>query len=188
MKRILGLLLCVLAASVSAAEVTGTAMISVKGSVIGVKPRTCELKIGSASDELLFAYRRNEIPNFYFLFEHAVDWLNNFNNAYPQYFEKINYGLTCSYQPENDSAITVRHQVTRGTPSSLGNGASEYFLSSAENPQAGFLIYSWADNYWLNIVAMTSSFSRIKKSKFVPNGDGTYSADIDYHVAFSAIP
>lgn len=188
MKPILGFLLCVLSACLSAAEVTGIAVVSVKGSVVRATPRICTFDLASGGDELVFTYRKNEIPNHYFLMMNGLDFTNQLEATYMKYFKRILYKVQCNYKPESNDSFTMSYEITKGRVSPLGNGYSEYFLSSAENPQAGFLIYSSTDLYWINLpVATTSTYTRIKTSSFSLDGAGNYIAILSYHAAFAAI-
>jgi type 1 fimbria pilin len=179
-------LLLLLSALAAAAPVSTDLSISLRGSVNTPVQRTCTFDAGS-SDQAAFNYRRDAIPNYYFIWGRVNNFAAAKTGSYARYFKFVDYSVNCNFSPTANSILIGYRVVGGNTGTTTGGGnALANYIASTTHPSAGFYVCARTDPSCLSfrdILAGTPP-ARVAPDQFVLQPSGAYKASIDYAVAF----
>lgn len=178
--------LLVVSGVVIAAPVSTDLPITVQGSVNTPARRTCSFG-ADAANQAEFVYRRDAIPNYYFVWGGVGNFSAATTGSSAKYFRLVDYSVICTFLPTENS-ISIVYRVIGGNidlTASGGNFLANY-IPSTTNSSAGFYVCARTDSGCLNFRDILSGAQpfRVASAEFVRQPSGAYRASINYAVAF----
>ncbi|AWV44212.1 hypothetical protein CD201_06315 [Hafnia alvei] len=163
-------------------------LIAINGSIVVENKKTCVLDAPAGVTQVLFTYRKDKIPNYYYIWNNVVDYDGTKNGIASQYFKHVDYRVTCSFKPGSDSSIRVSYSLNGDAKvANSGSRTLWYYLESSQSENAGFIVRRKNDNDWLNFrgVSNQSEVYNIIASEFTKLTNGNYEATMSYAIAFT---
>ncbi|TBM05986.1 hypothetical protein EYY87_07795 [Hafnia paralvei] len=165
-------------------------VITINGAIKVNNKKTCIFNAPEGASEVVFMYKKDKVPNYYYIWNNVTDFESTKKGIASQYFKFIDYRVTCSFKPPTDSSIQLSYLLNGDAKiSASGSRTLWTYLESSQNDNAGFIIRRKNDDDWLNFKSISNqsqSYS-VNASEFVKDSDGSYSAIMSYAVAFTGV-
>lgn len=163
-------------------------VITINGAIKVNNKKTCIFNAPEGASEVVFMYKKDKVPNYFYIWNNVTDFESTKKGIASQYFKFIDYSVTCSFKPANDSSVQLSYLLNGDAKiATSGSRTLWTYLESSQNDNAGFIIRRKNDGDWLNFKSISNQSQNysVPASEFIKDSDGNYSAVMSYAVAFT---